>query len=287
MKPVNAPGSGVSRSHVATAGPSPRPPGAWWRERWVGIASLALVLELLGFWAVSKDPVPIRRTTPTRQDSFVTDPAGSGPAAGAVSVLDAWSWLMTPAVFLLPSAEDFSGLAWIRGDPGGLEAEVFELPFRPLPWESVRVIDPPGSYFTRLDPGPAAGWEGPPGAVPIPVPGPVPMSVASRVRVVSGLVGRRIRSGDRPGLAQDGRIAAARPVVVRVTVDRSGELADPPVLWEPSDVGVADEAALVLARGLVFEPGPAAAELESGLVMVEWAGPRGTGPEEPEGRGGK
>lgn len=280
MSPLNAPGSGVSRSIAATSGPNPGPAGAWWRERWVGIAALTLLLELLGFWAVSKDPIPSRRSSPVRQDAFVTDP-GAGPTSGSVSVLDSWSWLMSPAVFLLPSAEDFSGLAWIRGDPGGLEAEVFELPFRPLPWESVRVIDPPGIYFTRLDPGPAAGWDGPPGAVPIPVPGPVPMSVGSRVRVVSGLVGRGIRSGGKPGLAPDGKIAAARPVVVRVTVDRSGELVDPPVLWEPSDWAAADEAALVLARALVFEPGPGAAELDSGLVVVEWAGPRGVGDSEP------
>lgn len=251
------------------------PPVAAWRRPWVVLAGLVFVAQVLAFWGLAPGGNgAIRRTLEPGRDRFLPEPDG----LEATRTLENWSWLLSPAVFLLPTELGFSGAAWMRANPGDLEVEAFDVAYRPLPWEracdSMRVQEVQPS----LDPGPAGGWGTIPEAVDWPKVAPVPLPSRSEVRVLSGLRGRPILSGALLDVPSDGRIALARAVVVRVTVDETGELSAPPVVWESSEVPAADEAAVKAARRLVFAPVGAGAGLESGLVRVEWAVGSGAAP---------
>lgn len=243
----------------------------WWRQRWVSLTAIVMAVQVFAFRSVAPESLRRRRPSVERFDAFVTPSLGNSDGAA----LEAWCWLMTPAVFLLPAAEDFSGLAWLQGEAGGLAAEVFELPLRPLPWGGPEVGYPRGLGLPRVEAGMAERWRDSWDAVGLPAAVPVPVARASRIRVVAGLEGRPIVRGLESALVPEAKVAAARPVVVRVTVDASGELAEPPVVWEASDLAAADEAALSWVRGLGFAPsrGGGGVERETGLVVVEWGLP--------------
>lgn len=257
---------------------------ARWRQPWVPIALLAFVVQVAGFWLVSSEPTRTPRRSPPRQDAFLPEPDG----IEATLRQDAWRWLFTPAVFLLPSDQDFSGLAWMRVGSGDLEVESLEVPDRPLPWELVRGGPGAEPALPRSDPGPAGRWSPPADVALLPGVGAVPLPAENRVRLLAGLRGRAIVAGGDPGLPADARVPLARPPVVRVTVDESGELADPPVIWESSELPAADEAAVQAARRLRFERGSAGTGVESGLVSPEWAVPvKAAGTNAPPGGEGR
>lgn len=254
----------MSQSGSPTAaGMSSRAAGArraWWQESWVRMAALIMAAHVGVFWVISPNPVSPPRSVGPASVRFAVEPWG----ALGEGDLDAWRWLFTPSVWVRPSAEDFSGAAWLRGAPVRIEVEAFDVPERPLPWGHDRpavLIAEPGPH---PGPGPSGRWDLPDESVATPAVGPVPVLQGPRLRILGGLAGRSIRAvPDLGGLAP---AVPARPVVVRLRVDADGEPAGPPVLWDGSEVPEADEAALRAARSLRFEAGSAA----GGLVEFEW-----------------
>ncbi len=238
------------------------PPGAWWRGRW-GVFALAVFwLQIAAIWAVSGRPEPPVKAVPTRGPIFLPDAPGD-PAYGA------WRWLLTPSLFVLPSAEDFSGPAWLGAAPQPIEVESFVVPERPLPWGPVRGPGTAPALVSRIDPGLAVLWNVPTATLaPLVVP-PVRLPTRGQVRVIEGLEGHRLVGDPSVGPEPLAGGEAARPVVVRVAVDETSGWAAPPVIWESSEVPAVDEAALRLVRELRFTAS-GSGRPSWGLIRVEW-----------------
>ncbi len=203
---------------------------------------------------------------PEVRDAFVTEPTGLDEARS----LETWNWLLSPAVFLMPSERGFSGTAWMRGNTAEFELEGFDVPSRPLPWERADDFGVARSIVPPLDPGPAMSWSALPGPALNPRIAEMPFPYRSQVRVLAGLRGRVLVGGSNIGVAPDAAMAMARPAVVRVTIDASGGLSAPPVIWESSEAPAVDEAAVKVARKLVFSPLQSGDRVETGLVSIEW-----------------
>lgn len=253
----------------------------WWRGRWGGFAVFVFAVHVGVFWLVSGDPSPAAPRKPLDRYKFVATPPDPADSTG-------WRWLFSPALFVSPSPDDFSAAAWLDTAPVRVEVEPFAVPERPMPWESIRGREPAPALASRLDPAPGGRWEVPTVSGWVPGVSGVPLPREGAVMRVAGLAGRLpARSGGlEAGLAVPTgvEVGPALPVVLRVAVDERGELVQPPVVWESSQVKVYDEAALGVVRRLRFTAAPGTG-VAWGLVSVEWpvavgveAGPKSTSP---------
>ncbi len=256
----------------------------WWRQSWLWMALAILAAEVGVVVLLSsrgalvgpapRSPMPRYRMVPEAEEGGDRDRA------------ELWSALMSPAVMLMPSAYDFSGSSWLAGPKAEVALESFLAPIQPLPFESIRGgggLEP----YARVDPGPGSRWEVRGGMGPLPTVGPVPLPVDGWIRILEGLAGWTLDQSVRLEPLPEGVLA--QRAVVRVTVDGSGTLASPPVIWESSGASVADEAALALVGKLQLtragSRAPAADGLERswGFIAVSWPAPK-EGPKEGGGK---
>jgi hypothetical protein len=266
----------------------PGPPAAAPRG-WMVVAVAAVTVQVLGFWMVSPaDHAPKRATPPPARQAFL-DVTPDGDTDGGA---DGWLWLLSPSVFFQPSERDFSGAAWLAGTPVRVEIEAFSVPQRPLPFEgaivpgeATRLAGGTRGPLSRVDPGPGSRWEVTEGLPRSPVSTPVPLPAESRLRVVSGLAGWRLRSP--PAWPSPAEASAGIPPIVRVVLGPDGEPATPPTLWESSGVAALDEAAVEVVRRLRWahadRPAPpdpwtaSGSDWSWGLLEIRW----GSGPPAP------
>jgi len=190
---------------------------------------------------------------------------------------DAWSALMSPAVMLMPSADDFSGSSWLAGPSAEVALEAFLARIQPLPFESIRGGGGGLNAYPRVDPGPGSRWAVPGGMRPLPKVASVPLPADGTVRILEGLAGWRLDGAFQSEPLPDGVLA--QRAVGRVMVDGSGSPASPPVLWESSGASVADEAALTLVRRIQLTRATPGARTDDererswGFIAVTWPAP--------------
>lgn len=245
----------------------------WWRERWVSMALLITVAQVALFWALSPPDTPRVAQPPRARDAFVLN------GEGGCEIFEEWLWLMSPAIFMAPSRQGFSGAAWLNARTPEAEIEQLTAQTHPMPYQPVASVSIRAPLLPRQDLGLASQWRIPPGSPELPKPPPTPLPDRGEARIISGLRGWRAAFPDKLPAAPDG---VAPPVVVRVAVDRSGGVAAPPIVWEGSGSAAVDEAAIQIARGLRFERTESAGEeaeaaaaggLAWGLISIEWAAP--------------
>lgn len=253
---------------------------AWWRRRWFWLAMAVLAAEVgvVRLLSANENQGGNRNRKPLPRYRVVTEEEGSRSEADAM----VWSMLMSPSVLLMPSEYDFSGAAWLGGSSAEVALESFAARVQPLPFQPIRGEGGVADALPRLDPGPASRWEVTEAMGGLPSVAPVALPADGRVRIVEGFAGWRLEPGLRLEPLPGGLLVPR--AVVRVSIDADGTPAGPPVIWETSGEGVADEAALVLVRRMRWvretpESVPAHAQERSwGLVAVSWPAPRETGP---------
>lgn len=241
----------------------------WLSKRWFLTIGALTLLQAAVFWAVS--PWPATPDLPPRTEARPLAVAG---VTGGLP--EDWYWLMNPGLLLMPSPPGFSGAAWLRTAPSELAFEPLTVQAHPLPFQPVSSLGPVADLLPRTGAGPTDRWGVPASVAPLMAVGSMPWPASPRVWVVSGLEGWRpateIQLPDLPSGA------IPRPAVLRLRLNREGELAYPPVLWEGTGVAACDEAALRGVASLHFEPvetgaapGRESAPEPVGLVALEWA----------------
>ncbi len=246
----------------------------WWRQGWVWLAVTVLAAEVGTVQLLSARgtaEVVSSRLPQTRYWLYL-EPGESAKA-------DAWSLMVSPAVMLVPSEQDFSGSSWLAGPTAEVALEAFLARVQPLPFEPIRGGAGGLPAFPRIDPGPGSRWDVPEGMGPLPGVAPVAVPEDGRVRILEGLEGwelaKEIKLEPFPG----GLLA--QRAVVRLMVDDSGTPASPPVIWEGSGEAVADAAALGVVRTMrlirsapILDTKKGVGGWKWGLVSVTWPAPR-------------
>lgn len=259
---------------------SPPPPNrrlaSWWSRRWLWLA-LALALGQAGVFYVLSPKAPGKlgtRLAPPQQS-----PLGSFSVRAAVGATE-WQWLLTPGVFLLPSAYGFSGAAWLRPEPVELPVGQVTVGSQPLPYNVASLLDPPPALLPRADAGPALRSRVPAGDSRLPEVGGVPLPTSGRIRMISGPPGWKPMLAD--GFPAPGSEAGPLlPTIIRVLVGTDGEIQAPPVVWRGSGSAEADGRALAvvdqLTPGFTADSGesrdvPAGTASFAGIAFlaVEW-----------------
>lgn len=250
----------------------------WWRQRWVWLSVAILVAEVGVVGLLSARGTPVRPPVRSPMPRYRIVPEMEGSPGTAGSAAEAWSSLMSPAVMLMPSADDFSGSSWLSGPSAEVALEAFVARVQPLTFEPIRGIGGGLDAYPRVDPGPGSRWEVPRGMGPLPTVVSVPLPGDGKVRILEGFSGWQLDEGIRLEPLPGGILA--QRAVVRLMIDGSGSAASPPVIWESSGASVADEAALNLVGTIRLKrSGAAPAKAEGldrswGFIGVTWPAPK-------------
>ena len=242
--------------------------GRWWRRRWIWLAAGILLAEVIAVMLLSGRGLPetVNRRRPQTRFTVLAESQNPGDE-------ESWGLLMSPAVLLMPSGQDYSGRSWLSDDTGDAPLEAFLARAQPLPFLPVRAGL--GEGVPGADAGLGERWIVSSGMKPLPEVPPVSLPLDGRVRILEGFEGWRLAREVRLDPLPEGVLA--QRAVVRVAIDRTGLPASPPILWESSGESVADQAAVNLVRRLEW----ARVNSESGilepcwgLVAVTWPAPR-------------
>jgi len=237
----------------------------WTPRRWSFIILGILTIQvLLVVWLSDRQPAQVR--TPSRAPTLQW--AGSG--------LDEILSLSDPTLFALPSANGFSGLAW-------LSASWIPTPstnwIEPMPWLQPSILQLASHRSSFY---PSVGASLPQGGE-LPLPQPVlpqvapmaPLIAESALRVEGNLTGRKLLS--QVSLKPWAHTDLLTPTTVQLLVDAQGEPRSSTLLLPGSGLKVADDYALEIARSLRFESLPAdksgtnlVARLTWGQLVFEW-----------------
>ncbi len=238
--------------------------GAWLRQPWVVLAGVLTVIQFGVIWMVSARGDWGPGVPPRARHSLalggVSDP-GLGP----------WLWLMHPGIMLAPTAEDFSGLGWMRRPGLAVEFESVKRSDQPLPFEPLPRVTPAVAPSARAGRAPEWPWDLPAFSVALPRIAAVPFPRTTTARILSALPGLAFRLDPVLPTAPAG--SAPDALVLRVTVDATGAVSAPTMVWESSgDPGLDAE---LSARALhwqfvVSESKPAPDLPIAVLIRVDW-----------------
>ena len=244
--------------------------GSWYGARWsrglLVVCGLTIVFQFAFFGLLSPGGENARLKRPMARHRW----AGEGGMAQ-----EDWLWLLHPGLLLLPSANGFSGSAWLVPAPSEVPVETSNVRPAPLPFSPPPIAASWAGLVPRAQDGLADRWGVP--ALPAEArAASLPLPAQPAVRIAAGLTGWRLVSV--PEIKTPMAEAFPRPASIRVWLDERGEIAGPPTLWESSGVAAADELARdAVARAHFERMGPAPEITRGtgvwGLIVVEWSVP--------------
>ncbi len=236
----------------------------WFRQPWVVLAAGVLVMEFVVLWAVSAKGHWGTGQSPRARHSLA-------PLADVDTRLSQWLWVMHPGIMLAPTTKDFSGAAWMVRKGVEVEFESLKPTVQPLPYEPLPRVATEVGLGLRSGRSHDWQWELPTVPLTFPAVSALPFPASTTARLEQGGASLVLRLADELPLAPAG--AAPERLVLRLTVDRQGAVAAPPLVWESSGDAALDAALVSRALRWTFEV-PAESQALGGdfsvLVRVDW-----------------